>query len=381
MFESRAVAWAALAVSALAVSLVVPKRVPQEPRQAPEPQPAPAAPETPQRKIELVGTYVATESSVDKVVAPAGWRLGKILVQRDSSVVKGQDLATVSYRSAGVPRRLADRSDAAYAEDLSASLGSALQAHETGLAEAQSAYGRAKKESAAKLEAAKAALQSALEADQGASSEVDAARAARDKAKKLADRNAHALEEGWISRNEATASRVAYEAAQNRLEQAESNQRDAGANGEKSARAAYAKAAKAAEDELAAAERALARAQQSGLAYGGRPISSPIGPSPIMGSISRSMTLKSPGPGSIVSVGAGEILIQKPGALVHYVCNVPQATAKEIRPGMAVKFQTGSGTVVSTEPAKDGSVTVRVACWSGTVGSTAKAWVALLAPR
>lgn len=290
-------------------------------------------------------------------------RATRVLVKAGDSVVKGQVLAVMSTtRPSRLPGNGNVQSEAAFAQRLSDDLGAALNNHEANLAQAQSALESAQREHAIALERAQSIRDRALNATDSdqlreTKEALDQARSVRDKAQKLADRDARALQEGWISRNQATASKAAYDqaetvfrSAQDRYDDARRGPSDREA---KSAREAYNQAKSEADSKLHEAEQKVIAAHSGGLAFNkSTPIALPKLSASLLGRINGQATIRSPFDGVVSTISpAGspfQIQLMKRDAKVQLTASLEPGSAARLKPGMIAELPSGQSAQITS---------------------------------
>lgn len=333
----------------------------------PKAEPKNPAPSPKVETLEFDGTLVANELDQFVIGTVAG-QSTKFLVREGDRVKKGQVLATVDIaarRDLGSTTFNA-QSEAAHAEQLSDQLGAALNNHQALFDKATAAYAQAEKEHRENLQRAQDELDKTLQgAPPGelgrAQDALENAKEKRDKAKALSDKNQHAYEEGWVSRNQATASKIAYEVAEAGVTKAEARLADlnkgAGEAEARAARAAFSRVKDAEDNKLKTAREALEAVQNGGLAFGGgSPISMPssvirFDPS-LKGRIAGRATIKAPFDGKVVKSAVptqpNTLIVLKDGSLSHFRAQVTAPLVKRLRPGMVVRLSPmDSGTLVA----------------------------------
>ena len=338
--------------------------------------------------VSFQGTYVASQT--DQVTLRPGdsGRVRRILVKVGDRVLKGQTLAVLELGTnirESEPRFNA-KSESAHAEQLSDALGAALTSHEEALKTAQKVYASAKAEHDAKVAQAQQELDRALngaprEQFQRAQQAVDDAKTARDKAKTLSDHDQHAYEEGWISRNQATASRIAYEKAESVLQSAESKLAELkkGPNDDqiRAAKDDYSRTKTQEDTKLQAIAEKLAEVQNGGLAFGSGDriampaLSAPIDPK-LAGKISGSTALRAPFDGTVTNLSEQgkplTIVLVKEGAAIEFVGNLAQTQADKLCAGMAVRLPGGEmGSIKSLDSKASNEskqIDVHIACYN-----------------
>lgn len=346
------------------------------------------------RMIPLSGEFVADPASL-VVVGDTSTRIKKALVKVGQSVEKGQPLAIVSLGA--VPRfeapRFDARSESSHARQLSDALGSALNDHEKALEAAKRALEVAQSEHGAAIKRAQEEFDSARQAPPAqlaaARNAYEDARAARDKAKTLADRDAKALEEGWVSRNQATASRNAYDSAESAFRAVEEKlqQLDKGVS-ESEVRAAKDKLAKAkteADVKLKEATENLERVQSGGLAFGNSSrIAMPTfrfpTPGAVKGRIGKPVELKSPFKGTVLRADEHGFQLLVDGGKCEFVALVSGEHVHELRQGMVVRLPNDNRGVLSgigNRDPKTGLSVVTVSCPVLSLPGKAQATIAL----
>lgn len=355
------------------------RSAPEAPRKPIVPAQVPVVPSRGITTISLNGEF-APDASKTVLVGDGSTRIKKALVKVGQQVEKGQVLAVVFTSTA--PRFEAPRFDAraesSHARQLSDSLGQALADHEGALATATQAFEAATKEHDATIKKAQAELDDARlapPAQLGAAREAyENARSTRDKAKTLADRDTRALEEGWVSRNQATASKAAYDVAESAFRDAEEKYQrlNQGASEAevRAARERFTKVKSEADNKLQVVKTNLERVQSGGLAFGAsNRIEMPTFRFPVSGAIKgrigKPVEMKSPVKGTILRADEHGFQILAEGGSVELVANVPGDTAAALRAGMIVRLPNDSHGFVKAiggRDAKTGLVIVRVAC-------------------
>lgn len=353
------------------------------------------------RTIELKGTFIAADGGQVPVGSALSGKVQKILVKQGDHVKAGQVLAVVEP---GVVLRSSapivnSTSEAKRAEQLSDALGSALTSHQTALDNAQRAYEKVKTEHDERISQARSEMEKSVSGApsdqvQDAKHDVDKARGLRDKAKALADRNQHAYEEGWISRNQATASKNAFEIADGKLQAAEDRLKELKKGASESeaaaARAAFAKIKATEDKKLENARAELVRIQEGGLAYGsGDRIAMPsfrtFDSSGLKGKIGKRMEVKAPCDGVVLKVaepGKPNLFeILKDGAKCEFLAQVDLATAKQVVLGTVVRLprgETAAVTAIGVADPKTGLSPIHIVCQPQTkLGEPALATVEL----
>lgn len=309
--------------------------------------------------LVLTGRWETVTGGKTTVSLPQGFRLRSLLVKPGDSVVAGQPLALLasSTFSATRPSRFSAQAEAVHAEQLSDVLGAALTAHESDLKQAESKLAQAKADYEKGLEVARSERDKVLlnqsEALEAADKDVTDATAARNKAKALSDRDARALEEGWISRNQATASKKAYDDAEQNLtvavEKRDGLKKAASEAERKTALEKYRAATTRLMDNLRQAQDHFDQVKNGGLAFSGgssAPVSGPLS-RPVKGAIAGTATLRSPATGIVTSVAGGKIEVSKDTGSSVFLAKVPQLVADRISVGQPVVLAEGDTGIVS----------------------------------
>lgn len=309
--------------------------------------------------VSLQGRYETPPQNRAALQLPTGFRLKSMLVKPGDIVVQGQPIAVLTAGSFGsrVPRSLT-LSESEHAEQLSDALGAALTQHETAVQDAEKAYSLAQAEYESAMSTArdqrdrivKGAWADSLKKVE---MEYDNAKDERDKAKLLADRDARALEEGWISRNQASASQRAFEDADRRFEAAETKWSNArkgtGDVDAKAARETYARTEATELAKLARAKEELEAARNGGLAVSGSNRKAVSGgfAAPIAGRLSGNATFKAPIAGTLTKTPDGRLEIVQSSATSTFVVRVSPDLAQRLAKGQAMTFSDGDTGVVS----------------------------------
>lgn len=364
MVDGRIVAWLALAGSATALLVVTPR--PHSPRHLPAGRASKAhrLPQPPTyESVSIKGSARPTADSLVAIHPPHGWTILSSTARAGTPVKAGQAVAMARNLGRATPVT-SGLSDKAFADQLSQQLGSALRSHTEQLAKAKKDLETALLERERALSPIQSELKESMTKHESESiGELARARTARDKAAKLAERNAHALEEGWISRNEAAASKVALEAAEAELARVESQAKGPSEHKDvQSLRSKLAATKSEHDSRVARAQSEVDRFEQSGLNYSGSPTYL-NGRPPVTGRIARTVALRSPVDGFIMESPSGKpgVHIVKNGAKWELVANVPEPTAKKLAVAMIARTRSGAECqVVSIGPLDPKSQTRQV---------------------
>ncbi|MBS1715774.1 MAG: hypothetical protein JST30_15715 [Armatimonadetes bacterium] len=329
-------------------------------------------------RLELSGVFVLPQDGAVTVGAAGSGTRMKPIVKVGDKVKKGQVLASVDLGAPlrrVAPSRVDGVAESKHAEQLSDALGAALSNYETALAEAKKRVALAEKDRDERTAEAKARLDQALAA--GATDRAKDARAAAEaarqvslKARERADKDNHAFEEGWISRNQATASAKVAEAAETvyreAQERADRLSKEPSPEEAAAAKAAYAKARREEDVKVESAKAELAAIESAGLGMAG-PTSPPIvlpSEAALAGKIASRAVLRAPVDGTVAQT-EGQIVLLKEGAGWEMVASVPAVEALRLSPGQAVSYAwggVGSVGAIGATDLKAGTTKVRLVC-------------------
>lgn len=297
----------------------------------------------------------------------------KLFVRVNDRVQKGQLLAVSQFSSAGQQKvpRFSQQSEAASAEQLSNDLGQALKQYEKDIENATQRLTEARKQRVEKIamaqaEYSKVSTESRSAAIQEAESHVTVAQQAYDKAKKLADRDAHAYEEGWIARNQATASQKASLEKEQILDNAKSRLEEAKSSvSEQDTKAAKSKFEAVRNEENAkvrAAEEQLELATNQGLAFqDGNSIPAGVFAIPqrgfFAGKVGRQTELRAPVSGTVTTIFNKQVKsildLAPDGEMLEFVAAVKEEVASLLRVGSIVHLSEQESATVTRIDAFD----------------------------
>ncbi len=331
-------------------------------------------------RIEFEGTYSIPDSAKVLVTASAPGHTVHWLVKPGDHVVKGQVIAEADPASATTlgSRRVDGKAESIHAEKLSEQLGTALSGHEAAVRQAQGDLAKSEADRSVAVSAAKTALDRVTlgtppDRLNQAQHDLDQAKATRDKAKALSDRDQHAYEEGWVSRNQATASKAAFDASDGLYQKALSHLQElrrGPTQAEIEAATREYERVKASQDQkVQEAADTLSAIQNGGLAFGASsPVTLPSG-APIAGRIAPRVLVKSPADGIVLPPAgpapANAVTIVLDGSSGDFTGLVEATRAERLRVGMVVRLSQGElgtvNTIGPTDP-RSGLVPVHVEC-------------------
>ncbi len=348
--------------------------------------------------LSIDGSFALPEGRSTKLAASTAGRLVKVIVKEGDTVKAGQLVATIDTRVLAAQNQSAS-SAAAAASATSRQSDLALKAaqadQQAGVQAAQLALEVAADERAANIAQAQTEydrLQAGARPEEIAQAEQTLAQARinRDSAKAQADRDAKLLAEGYVSGQQAEASKSAYAVADSGVKQAQAaldllragtrkeelkasalRLRDAHSLGDKrvaQARAALAQARQGALTVAAKAQETLAnrlsaaQKQADAVAAGAA-----LATSEVRSSLSGTVVRRFLNPGDTADPAVPILEIASAGATVDFVGSVSPADASTLSVGMAVLLPHQSGRIVSIGQADPGSglVAIRAKC-SGT---------------